>query len=106
MGSRIEDLEDFVKEKGFELCARLGSQKQVLSAAILALYDLNDKQRGDYMAKAVGKDIKPSNESHSQDEVYEEILKLAEQWKLVNDNFQEFLEANLPSKTQLRRKKA
>lgn len=104
MGSRVDDLEDSVKEQAAELVARLGSQKQVLSAGILALYDLDDKKRGDYMMKAVGKDIKPANDaSSSDDNVYDEILKLADQWKVVNKNLHRFLEANLP-KTKHRRK--
>lgn len=104
MGSRVDDLEDSVKEQAAELVARLGSQKQVLSAGILALYDLCDKKRGDYMMKAVGKDIKPANDaSSSDDNVYDEILKLADQWKVVNKNLHGFLEANLP-KTKHRRK--
>jgi hypothetical protein len=33
MATRIDDLEEFVKEHARELVARLGSQKQVLSAS-------------------------------------------------------------------------
>jgi len=76
MATRIKDLEEFVIKYAEELVARFGSQKQVLSAAILALYDLDDKARGDYMAKAVGRDISKSEKKLTQIEIAENIETL------------------------------
>ena len=57
MGSRTDWLTDFAKPFADELVERTGSQKRVLSAGVLALYDLTPEQREYYMAKAVGKDL-------------------------------------------------
>ena len=54
MGTRIEDLTEFAQEPAQELVARLGFLKKVLSAGIMALYDLSPEFREYYMAKAVG----------------------------------------------------
>lgn len=61
MGSRTDWLTEFAKPVADELAARMGSQKRILSAGVLALADMTPDQREYYMAKAVGQDTKESD---------------------------------------------
>lgn len=89
MATRIDDLEEFVKKQAEELVARLGSQKQVLSAGILALYDLDDKTRSDYMAKAVGKNKTQDNSVAESIEIVKHFIR----YKIPNDEERRLLES-------------
>jgi len=90
MARRTEDLMEYAKPIAEELAEQTGSLNRVLSASIMAFKDLGPAKRQYYMAMAGGCTIRPESETPSEDEVYREIEKLADQWKLTNEKIRAF----------------
>lgn len=103
MARRTNDLTEIAKPIAESLADQTGSLKRVLSAGVMAFNELGPARRQYYIAKAGGVEISPESESPSEDEVYREIVKLADQWKLTNEKIRAFQAANRQNRKFRRR---
>ena len=96
MATRTEDLTEFAKPIANELTAKTGTLKRVLSAGVMALYDMTPEQREYYMAKANGLTLEAKPETDKN--LDEQIRQLVRNAAVLTKKLQDHAAANAPKR--------